>query len=115
MVARAVATPWLDAPRGVGTRGDSLFYETEDPMKRKNLDPRYEAIRIEVVTRNAAAAEPRPVCVDCTWPIDPGDEEWLYTSRCCTCACRHLDRILWKAARRIGRRRLRKLLKSLAK
>jgi hypothetical protein len=84
-------------------------------MKSRKVDVQLEAIRIVVTRVNAAESEPRPICIDCEFPILEADEDWLDPSRCASCVARRIDRQLWKIARRIGRRRLRKLLKALSK
>jgi hypothetical protein len=82
---------------------------------RDDDDPWVNRIRLEVVARNASRPDPLPLCADCKFPFDPRDAGWLYPRYCECCDGRKLDRVLWRAARKIGTGRLRRLLKTLAK
>jgi hypothetical protein len=66
--------------------------------------------------RSNAAANPLPICSACGYPTHPNDMEWLFHSkRCISCAMDLVDKLLYKAARKHGRKKALKLLKRLAK
>ena len=72
--------------------------------------------RADVLRRETARNNPLPVCRDCHFSSHPDDMEWLYKKRLCTsCAMKRIDELLYKIAKRYGRRKAIKLLKRLAK
>jgi hypothetical protein len=64
---------------------------------------------------NEAQPVPFPECSKCRWPYHPDDGGWLFRSRCESCETAKLEKMLRRAAKRLGRRRLIRTLKRLAK
>jgi hypothetical protein len=74
------------------------------------------ARKAELHRRNAERAIPLQVCADCGFPSHKDDLEWLFHGRLCTsCAWRRVEELLYKAAKRLGRKAVLKALKKLAK
>ena len=74
------------------------------------------AVETDIRRKNAESANPNPVCRDCNFVIHPNDMEWFFHNRLCTsCGMTRVDNLLYKIARRHGRKATWKLLKRLAK
>ncbi len=74
----------------------------------------YAAILADVRRRNALKHIPDPVCKKCGFPMDDDERDDLFKKRCSICAGRHIDNLLRRIRRRIGRRATVHALKRLA-
>jgi predicted Zn-ribbon and HTH transcriptional regulator len=75
----------------------------------------YNAVLAAMRRENAAKHIPDPVCKKCGFPIQEDERDTLFVRRCSTCAGRHVDNLLRRIRRRIGRKAAIRALKRLAR
>jgi hypothetical protein len=75
----------------------------------------HAAVMAYLVRQNAEIDNPLPVCRSCGYPSHPGDMDCFQPRKCTSCAMRQIDKLLYKIARKHGRKKALKLLKRLAK
>jgi hypothetical protein len=75
----------------------------------------YNAVLADMRRQNALKAIPDPICSKCGVPISADELDTLFTKRCSTCAGRHIDNLLRRIRRRIGRKAAIRALKRLAR
>jgi hypothetical protein len=74
----------------------------------------HAAIVADLRRQNAARPMPDPVCKACGFPICFEERDPLFKKRCSQCASRHLDKIMCRIRRRLGRRAAIRALRRLA-
>jgi hypothetical protein len=84
------------------------------------LDPDLDLDRVEAAVRTETDAVHKARgwrrCHSCGSRPHPDDMDWFFKHRLCTsCAMRLVDELLFKAAKRHGRKKALKLLKRLSK
>ena len=67
-------------------------------------DALYNAVLCRLRRENAAKCIPVPVCSTCGFPVSKADRDPLFKRRCSTCGCRHVDKLLRRPRRRLGRK-----------
>jgi hypothetical protein len=78
-------------------------------------DALYRAVLADMRRQNAARCSPDPVCKKCGFPMDDSDTNpYFFRRQCETCGARHLDKLLQRACRRIGRKATVRALTRLA-
>jgi tRNA(Ile2) C34 agmatinyltransferase TiaS len=77
-------------------------------------DALYNAILADMRRQNKARERPDPVCKKCGFPMDDSERDPLFQRRCSTCGARHLDELLRRTRRHLGRKATIRALKRLA-
>jgi hypothetical protein len=73
------------------------------------------AIVAELRRRNAAMACPDPICPRCHLPTAEDQRDPLFRKLCATCGARHVDKLLCRIRRRLGRKAAVRALKRIAR